>query len=117
MSAGHTPGPWRYRRERWPSSPCWIVEAELPCINGLSAWFPVTSAYLDAAAEGYTDGRLNPEADARLIATAPDLLSALEPFARLQIPSNPEGNAGFYSLLFEQIAAARAAVAKATGDA
>jgi hypothetical protein len=55
-------------------------------------------------------------ANARLIAAAPELLEALKLFAQLEIPSKPEGNAGFYSIPFNRIEAARAAIAKALGQ-
>lgn len=39
------------------------------------------------------------------------LRSALEPFAKLQIPTKPQGNAGAYSIRHDDIARARAALA------
>jgi hypothetical protein len=49
-----------------------------------------------------------------LIAAAPDLLEALSPFAALMVPASPkQGNAGFYSIRFDDIARAHAAIAKA----
>jgi hypothetical protein len=38
------------------------------------------------------------------------LEDALKPFAVLEVPSNPEGNAGFYSLRFGDLRKARAAL-------
>jgi hypothetical protein len=72
--AKHTPGPWRVRAEKglW-----WTIEAELPSINGLPCWYTVARCDFDRAADGYTDGALNPEADAHLIARAPELATAL----------------------------------------
>lgn len=35
----------------------WHVEQEIPCINGLSAWFVIATAEeADEASMGYTDG-------------------------------------------------------------
>lgn len=39
-----------------------------------------------------------------------DLAKALEPFARLEIPAKPVGNAGFYSIRFADIERAQAAL-------
>lgn len=76
---GHTPGEWRYAR--WDNQPHYLVEVNLPCINGLAAWFSLAHVFIPDEAEiGYTDGAHNEsaaEANARLIAAAPDLLEAL----------------------------------------
>lgn len=35
----------------------WVVELEIPCINGLSAWFEICRVHEASAEEmGYTDG-------------------------------------------------------------
>lgn len=39
-----------------------------------------------------------------------NLVEALEPFARLEIPAKPEGNAGFYSIRLADIERAQAAL-------
>jgi hypothetical protein len=74
----HTPGPWRAERERWPSTPNFAIQAELPCINGLAAWLTLANVFIpDDTERGYTDDALNPdvtEANALLMASAPDLL-------------------------------------------
>lgn len=58
----------------------WRIEAELPCINGLSAWFALALVYKPDAAEiGYTDGAIdNAEERATYIAAAdPSVVLAL----------------------------------------
>lgn len=67
----HTPGPWRTYR---PSEPRegWLIERSGRCI-----------------AETFTmDTPSEEEANAVLIAAAPDLLAALEPFANLAVYSD-----------------------------
>lgn len=57
------------------------------------------------------DGMLIYTAQRQLAAATERLASAeaaIAPFARLSVPKKPEGNAGFYSLLFADIEAARA---------
>jgi len=44
-----------------------------------------------------------------LLAEREALRKALEPFTTLEIPTNPVGNAGFYSLLFRHLRVARTA--------
>ena len=80
---------------RWTKGPWWPdfdtepgrdipVRVNLPCINGLNAWFPIGAAtWFDFQEIGYTDGVLNEDAtvaNARLIAAAPDLYEALDAF-------------------------------------
>ena len=74
---GHTPGLWRYAR--WDAQPHYLVEVNLPCINGVAAWFALAHVFIpDEAEVGYTDGAHSEEAaeaNARLIADAPTLLA------------------------------------------
>lgn len=55
-----------------------MIETELPCINGLKAWFPVAHVYIEPDAIKMSDGNLLPEDDARLIAASPVMLRALK---------------------------------------
>lgn len=87
----HAPGPWEVKHGKY----CMYVE----CAKG----YPVTS-----------DGRPDVEANLRLIAAAPELLEALEPFANLTVEGMPVDDAT-YPAFAARIAAARAAIAKATG--
>ena len=88
--SGHTPGPWR--SERTPAS----------------AYFDWT--VMAASGKGRTMqigiDTDNTEADARLIAAAPDLLQALQ--SALERPLRVEGDTWWTEV--------RAAVAKATGE-
>jgi hypothetical protein len=89
----HTPGPWNY----WPT----IKGRFSIYANGPLAYSAGVSDYGDAA-----------EANAHLIASAPDLLDLLEAaVARVQI-ANEEGN----SILSAWLPDALSALAKAKGD-
>lgn len=59
-----------YRARQTPDR--WLIERELPCINGLSAWSAICSTVDPSAEEiGYTDGACgSAEERARLIASA-----------------------------------------------
>ena len=87
----HTPGPW-IAKERHANYRDWVVLAETACgqrrVDGKDGTFS--------------------EADARLIAAAPDLLFALEWL------SSPEAIEGDGVNLEAALAAARKAIAKAT---
>ena len=85
MTTQHTPAPWELRRS---VRGYWFIDHE-------------------QGGEGYTLTKLDcNEADARLIAAAPDLLAALEELLNA-LPS---------ATTHPAIKAARAAIAKATGD-
>jgi hypothetical protein len=99
MSASHTPGPWR---------------AE-PCGDG----FVIT--YNDAGnwlATVWEDGDGNEEADARLIAAAPDLLAALKSAPVLSAYHGHQGLdlEGYIADYSTWVASKIAAIAKATGQ-
>lgn len=76
-----TKGKWRVRDGKglW-----WSVETELPCINGLRCWFTITRCDFDLAADGYTDGAVSPEDDARAIALLPELIAVAKAAAELR---------------------------------
>ncbi|MEI6180759.1 MAG: hypothetical protein WCP31_08390, partial [Chloroflexales bacterium] len=67
MSAEHTPGPWIYRRPLYPNTPGYEVNA---VTNGVYKPYVADVRSIDAT------GADNSEANARLIAAAPDLLAA-----------------------------------------
>jgi len=98
----HTPGPWVYEQDSRPNRPhiatvAWVGEF---CVGIPTPGFPGGN-YRDAE-YGTT------EADARLIAAAPDLLAALEwAMPRLQEVGGDEN---------PQYVAAMAAIAKAKGE-
>lgn len=104
----HTPGPWAYALEYGPSV------TELPrittvarCANyviGLPSEYPGGN-YRDGDPSG------DEEADARLIAAAPDLLEALKSAVAAMEP-HMAGD-GYLAV---RVGLARAAIAKATGE-
>ena len=100
MSAAHTPGPWHTKREGFSTV---YVEASLG--NG---WVQEVAACGPTAA-----GQDQQEANARLIAAAPDLLEALESVTRtsgrMPITSDP-----YFAAAMRRAAAV---IAKATGAA
>ena len=92
----HTPGPWRTKREGFSTV---YVEARID--GGLIQ---------EVAACGPTEaGRDQQEANARLIAAAPELLEALRGIMKLDEDLCSEGS-------IEALDKARAAIAKATGE-
>lgn len=93
MSAKHTPGPWR-----WDGNVCdYDPENEAP-------WL-VTEMHSAVVLGGSIN--CGNEANARLIAAAPDLLDALQAFATEIVPNNTDDPLWM---------SARAAIAKATGS-
>jgi hypothetical protein len=101
MEAKHTPGPWNVPQPI-------ITNAGLPfspvCANTLIAKV-YSTAFGDHAQS---------EANARLIAAAPELLEALESF--LRAPSSGSAGMGSVNLVVQEfnLRAARVAIAKAT---
>lgn len=70
-------GAWRSRRD---CDVGWRVETELPCINGLSAWFSLAMVWDHGEAEtGYTDGAIGDSEDlaAYIAAASPSVVLAL----------------------------------------
>ena len=107
MSAKHTPGPWVYAREYGAS----VTEAPKITTVARCADF-VIGLECDYPGGDYRNGDPSgdEEADARLIAAAPDLLDALETML-MQFTKTP-------STLKDSEARvkAHAAIAKATGE-
>lgn len=98
-----TPGPWIMRKPLYPASPFkWEVNA---LNNGVYKPYIADVRSLDA------QGWDNSEANARLIAAAPDLLAALEIIAD-GVEEIPEGKRSPHEKAV--ITCARAALAKAT---
>ena len=101
MSAGHTPGPWR-----------------LNAGDSIKVMNPRGLCVAFAACGGMTGVKLDEaEANARLIAAAPDLLAVAETLANWIIELAASGDAGFWDAeAMPEIVAARTAIAKATGQ-
>ena len=99
MSAKHTPGPWHFDT------------ALMDHADHLNVWEANGIGHVAAVSKGLTPDP-SAEANARLIAAAPDLLEALEEIARLPIAgSYPDGPC----LERQDMNMVRAAIAKATG--
>jgi hypothetical protein len=127
MSAGkHTPGPWKASR---PDS----LKGDWTCCDDAAAqssWLPVADAAGNAVAlvvdssMDFTD-RTSFDADARLVAAAPDLLEALQTFVALSTTFSSSikmleeiaSQGGRGAPLAKAVVAARSAIAKATGQA
>lgn len=108
MSAPFTPGPWRYENRQ---THCAIYHSREPQ-DGYANRVAETMQWSPAAA-----GRVTPaecEANARLIAAAPELLEALEMASNALTVCVESG--GFYvgEGIFEKV---HAAIAKARGEA
>lgn len=115
----HTPGPWSYRPDEYDD---WgIVRAPVTEQGRFRGGIICQAKNLEALDEltfaKHREAGTDPwEANARLIAAAPELLEALKAFSCLEVPRNPDGNAGFFSIPFKRIEAARSAVSKALGE-
>lgn len=105
MSGLHTPGPWFTDRTGniWRRDPADLYQ------NGgsVAGDKPIAGAYQGWHGEG--DKGYPAEANARLIASAPELLEALVGCVEHMEHSTPQGRAAWVN--------ARAAIAKATGAA
>lgn len=98
MSVKHTPGPWLWR---WKDNSLRTAGDGKPYQYG-------TEVVLRLA----EDAEIS-DADERLIAAAPDLLAALHQIDALRA----SGGKSDAEMLFEMRSVAKAAIAKATGDA
>lgn len=109
----HTPGPWRIKDDRWHDN----GKARLRAISigDGGDFYRGTVAHMQSAEHinGMTADEV--EANARLIASAPELLEALRLFERQWNACGPNSDFGRY---FQNVRdAARAAILKATGGA
>jgi hypothetical protein len=89
MSAAHTPGPWGYARSATPE------------------WFYLATVYADDDGFKRVAMAFESEADARLIAAAPELLEALR--ALVDCPD-------YAGIQTHEMRRARAAITKATRE-
>jgi len=97
----HTAGPWSYRRVYNPKVKSWAHRICGPYIGGAADIIGQT--YPQSCKDEATR-----EANAKLIAAAPDLLAALRDL--VQAVEDPERDS------LRQLLAAHAAIAKATGE-
>ena len=74
--------------------------------------FDLTCTQCEELARSFARHRQSAQSD--LIAALREAGEALDLFARLELPSSPCGNAGFYSIPFVRIETARAALATIT---
>ena len=112
----HTPGPWTITRmTREPET---ILEMDESFIESSQGWANSGMAgKRTVAIVGHWKDRPNPEADARLIAAAPELLEALENLVEIEARDN-KGDPDYASTdtwREEALEIARAAIAKARG--
>jgi len=104
----HTPGPWEYR-----AGFICTKEEDPIVLSGIPRWHKKHTRINDSPFAGYQDGYFWPskdeiEANARLIAAAPELLEAL-----IALTEFAKAN-GYDSNLLPEMKNARAAIAKAT---
>ena len=102
MSAQHTPGPWKFGKELGARNGEWLVS------------FDAGSKGRGIAIAETRTGPGSEEANARLIAAAPELLAALERAYMALIGYLPAHRNGVTDAA---IGAASAAITKATGEA
>lgn len=118
MSAGHTPGPWAV-----DADPIEDQDYEtLIVLPGPNGSYPTWIAraehnWKEAGARERRISWAEAQANARLIAAAPDLLAAMEGVMNIlgSAESNASGNPE-WDYVGPRIAAARAAIAKACGQ-
>lgn len=118
METKHTPGPWFGRKDGKYSMECpWSIDHE----DGHNAsWLPVTTEKRRTLALVVNDDTKRPmdfhdaemHANAKLIASAPDLLEALIKLHKSLESLNDSGDAG--RMVADDVETARAAIAKAT---
>jgi hypothetical protein len=100
----HTPGPWKYHMGLYDGMPPHARGYIYPVDHKIEGF----NMYTDISGDKYED-RDEVEANARLIAAAPELLEALE-LVRVGLDM---GNADYNPAVKERVAAA---IAKATGQ-
>jgi hypothetical protein len=99
----HTPGPWSYRKV--PRKQEWEINTGRCPNSGHESWTGMSVVF---GCDDYPKmGKIAGEANARLIAAAPDLLEACK--AMIDYYGSASANV-------EALTAARAAIAKATGE-
>ena len=106
MGSKHTPGPWNvYRKsDAAPNDLPWVAATG----NRVLAFVAYESILKDDLARA--------DANARLIAAAPDLLETLKLFVSEYVELVESGDAGFWDAETEEkVKQARAAIAKAEG--
>lgn len=119
MKAEHTKGPWVGIEDGKYRETPWILDHE---DDHGATWVPITNSAGRTIALVVNDDTQRPlkvheretEANARLIAAAPELLEALEDLARLAEAAMLEANRDWYDIDLE-LADARAAIRKARG--
>ena len=117
----HTPGPWEARRVNYQE---WDIDriGSVPLL-GFAGWEGMATVY--GCDDQPEEGALVAEANARLIAAAPDLLAACQAMAEWdaaenQLPPYDSDNGASFdqcmALCRDAFDKARAAIAKATGE-
>lgn len=108
MSASFTPGPWEPRRCGALRPNCWNVTAIIPTAPDEIQKIQTIDQVLDY------QGAENAEANARLIATAPDLLAALrELLEASEISADDLPRHEYEAIVEDAQSRARKAIAKA----
>jgi hypothetical protein len=108
----HTPGPWKAQPREFPEGQ-WFLEGQWEVVSTCKTERLIAEAapHIDSDSE---------EANARLIAAAPELLEALEYLAAIAgtglLHRQSLDKQGMVELFEEARAAALAAIAKAEGD-
>lgn len=110
--SSHTPGPWQFGEARG-QRPAWeriVAVEDGRTICTVMQHLPLGPPDATPASQGEA------EANARLIAAAPDLLAALRPFAKLADEADTHKRDLHHlpcSMLIDDLRAARAAIAQA----
>lgn len=129
----HTPGPWTFKRESSPYPNWYLVYSEYsdpPLIVQVLRGTSVVGLQSNADYYTYkTPREVAAEANARLIAAAPDLLNALTTGAQLNMPDflewiaarlvkvhGDDPNVDYVQTLRHRAKLCREAIAKATGN-
>ena len=99
----HTPGPWKLETQRAPNGGTYYRIYDYENAGNVIA-------------QVIGDGRIEYHENARLIAAAPDLLTALENLLHIHVALVESGDAGNWDAETEtEVIDARAAIAKAKG--
>jgi hypothetical protein len=110
----HTPGPWEYDRmllpQRAKDRRCGFV------VNGPDTKEELPTRVCDMRVPAGIDGFGEGEANARLIAAAPELLEACEAMLKCSPMQQGERNGAIMGMISGAIDKAREAIAKAKGE-